>query len=142
MVKDIFRNMLLAAVAAMTFVACEVHSGKKHSDTTTKGSIRIVADESLRPLVDAEIEIFQHIYKNATITPEYLPEGKAIEALLNDSVKLAIVTRTLKTDETDYFKKIEIPVAEVKMAIGAVALGFMMSRGESDIGDEAEAPAE
>ena len=28
------------------------------------------------------------------------------------------------------------------LAIGAVALGFMMSRGASDTGDEAEAPAE
>jgi len=28
------------------------------------------------------------------------------------------------------------------LAIGAVALGFMMSRGASDAGDEAEAPAE
>lgn len=122
MVKGMIRNILWAAAVAVMFVACDVPSGKKHNDTTTKGSIRIVADESLRPLLDAEIEIFQHIYKGATITPEYLPEGKAIETLMNDSVKLAIVTRTLKTDETDYFKKIEIPVAEVKVAIGAVAL--------------------
>lgn len=122
MVKGIFRNMLWAGMVAVAAISCNTSTKSKHSDTTTKGSIKVVADESLRPLLDAEIEVFQHIYRGATITPIYLAEGEALQTLLDDSVKLAFVTRKLKQDETEYFKKIEVPVAEVKIATGAIAL--------------------
>lgn len=122
MVKNTIRNIAWAVIAGGTLLACSGNTKKSHADTTTKGSIHIVADESLRPLLDAEIRVFEYSFKGTKITPHYLSEGEALEALMNDSVKLALVTRKLKQDETDYFKKIEIPVAQVHMATGAIAL--------------------
>ena len=91
-------------------------------DTPTSGSIKIAIDESLRPLMDAEVSVFEALYKRADIESLYYPEAEAIDALMNDSVRLAIVTRGFTQAEKDYFKKVKITPKELDVAISAVAL--------------------
>lgn len=91
-------------------------------DTPTSGSIKIAIDESLRPLMDAEVEVFEALYKRADIESLYFAEADAIDALLKDSVRLAIVTRRFTKEEKDYFKEIKITPKELDVAISAVAL--------------------
>lgn len=91
-------------------------------DTPTSGSIRIAVDESLRPLLEAEISTFEALYKRADIEPRYVSEAEAIDALLSDSVRLAVVTRRFTQDEKDYFKSIKITPTALDVAISAIAL--------------------
>jgi phosphate transport system substrate-binding protein len=72
---------------------------KGPTDNATSGSIKISVDESLRPLIDAEIQTFEGLYANAKITPIYVPEAEAIRLLIIDSVRLAVLTRVLNADE-------------------------------------------
>jgi len=74
-------------------------SGKAPTDNATSGAIKISVDESLKPLVDAEIQAFEGLYPNASITPIYVPEAEAIRQLIIDSVRLAVLTRALNADE-------------------------------------------
>lgn len=110
-------------VLAVTLFACNPR-GKdgKVLDTPTSGSIRIVADESLRPLVEAEVETFNGIYPKANVNVSYLPESEALDLLFKDSVKLAIVTRRLTTDEKNFFIQNQIRAEEVDVAVSAIAL--------------------
>ena len=64
-------------------------------DTPTAGNITITVDESLRPLIQAEIAAFEGIYRNAHITAQYTGEKEGIDAILRDSASLTIVTRCL-----------------------------------------------
>lgn len=91
-------------------------------DTTTSGSIKIAVDESLKPLIEAEINAFEGIYKDAHISAIYTSESAAIEALLNDSVRLAVVTRMLTPDEQSVLDKVKIPGTQKAVAIDGVAL--------------------
>lgn len=91
-------------------------------DTPTSGFIKIAIDESLRPLMDAEVSVFEALYKRADIESLYFAEADAIDALMSDSVRLAVVTRRFTDEEKDYFKKIKITPTELDVAISAVAL--------------------
>ena len=91
-------------------------------DTPTSGFLEIAIDESLRPLMDAEVNVFEALYKHADNKSSYYPEAEAIDALMSDSVRLAVVTRRFTQEEKDYFKKIKITPTELDVAISAVAL--------------------
>ena len=91
-------------------------------DTPISGSIRIAVDESLRPLLETEVSTFEGIYTQANIETLYYPEAEAIDALMNDSVRLAVVTRRFTADEKAYYKQLKITPTELDVAISAVAL--------------------
>lgn len=95
---------------------------EKPLDTPVSGAITISADESLRPLVEAEITTFEGIYTNASIRCEYVSEADAIDLLLKDSARLAIVTRRFTDEEREYFKQIRITPTEFDVAISGVAV--------------------
>ncbi|MEL6671951.1 MAG: substrate-binding domain-containing protein [Bacteroidota bacterium] len=79
------------------------------SETATSGEIYITVDETLEPVVDALITNFQFLYKRATVHPIYLPGEEAIATMLNaDSIRLAVATRELTTEETAYLKQFNI----------------------------------
>lgn len=91
-------------------------------DTPTSGTVKIAIDESLRPLLEAEIATFEALYHRADIEEIYLPEAEAIDALISDSVRMAVITRRFTKEETQYFKDIRITPTVRDIAISAVAL--------------------
>lgn len=91
-------------------------------DTTTSGSITIAVDESLKPLIQAEIEAFEGIYRDAHIKPIYTSESDAIRLMLQDSARLAIVTRKLTPDEQAILDQVKIPGRQMKVAQDGIAL--------------------
>lgn len=111
------------------FVACS-NEKSKVTDTPTSGSIKIAVDESLRPLIEAEINAFQGIYRRASITPVYVSEAEAVRLLVSDSVRLAVITRGLTADEERQIKSQNITPQEAKVAREGVAL--IVNRGNSD----------
>ncbi len=91
-------------------------------DTPTTGSITIAVDESLKPLLQAEIGGFEGIYRTAHINAIYTSEKKAVEYLLKDSVRLAVVTRRLLLYEKQKLDSLKISGAQVVIAKEAIAL--------------------
>jgi len=94
----------------------------KPLDTVSSGSITIAIDESLRPIIDAEVDSFMKIYPNAAIKILYLPEDEAIGAMLKDSARLAIVTRKLTAEETEVLATQKLTPRHIIVANDAVAL--------------------
>jgi phosphate transport system substrate-binding protein len=99
-------------------------------DEPTAGSIKITADESLRPLVEAEVSAFHGIYRDAHIDVEYVSETEAIDALLKDSVRLAVVSRKLTVEEIEFLKLENIEPVHIGIATGAIAL--IVNRSNTD----------
>lgn len=91
-------------------------------DTPTSGSIVISADESLKPLIDAEVSAFEGIYKYTKIKVVYTSEGDAVDRLLQDSARLAVVTRRLVSDEEDRLMRQTIVPHQLKIAGNGIAL--------------------
>jgi phosphate transport system substrate-binding protein len=112
---------LIVAIALLANCADRDKSGKL-LDIPTAGIISIAVDESLKPLIDAEIRAFEGIYHNAQINVSYTSEGEAIDALLKDSARLAIVTRRLVEREEKTLLGQTIVPYQLKMATGGIAL--------------------
>ena len=118
--KRVVLSILMLLVLAAGCVDRDKHGNAL--DTPISGFIKIAVDESLRPLLETEVSTFEGIYRQADIETLYYPEAEAIDALMNDSVRLAVVTRKFTAAEKAYFKQLKITPTEVDIAISAVAL--------------------
>ena len=100
-------------------------------ESSTAGDIAIVVDETLKPIVQAEIDNFEFLYENAKIHPVYLPGEAAIEALLaEDSLRLVVATRELNYDERVYLKDQKTAARFTLVATDAIAL--IINKGNMD----------
>jgi phosphate transport system substrate-binding protein len=103
---------------------------EKPLDTTTSGSIRIAVDESLKPLLSTEVDTFLGLYKRAHIEVAYSSEADAIQALIDDSVRLVVITRKLLPEEIEPLTKKLIKVRSVTVAKEGIAV--IMNRTHTD----------
>ncbi|WP_299758987.1 substrate-binding domain-containing protein [uncultured Pontibacter sp.] len=91
-------------------------------DTPTTGTISISVDESFQPIIESEVNTFEGIYKYANINAAYKAEGQVINDLLNDSTKIAILSRELTADEKAVFEKQNRVPRVTRIAIDAIAI--------------------
>lgn len=91
-------------------------------DVPTSGRIRIAADGSLKPVIAAIVQSFEHTYPDAHITVTYESESDAIKDLANDSVHLVALTRTLKTEEESLIESKHLFASSVLIAHEGLAL--------------------
>lgn len=116
-------NFFIFSIFALFIAGCaDREKSRSALDNTTSGSIKIAVDESLRPLIEAEINAFEGIYRDAHIEATYTSEANAINIMLNDSARLAIVTRKLTSDEQGLLDKVKIPGRQMTIAKDGVAL--------------------
>jgi phosphate transport system substrate-binding protein len=118
------RLALLSLLISALFSCQDRDKHGKIVDTPTTGRITIVADESLKPIVEAEVETFNALHKRAHIDVIYLPEADAIAAMLKeDTLKMAIVTRKLTADERKYLMEtVKVRAREEALATSGIAL--------------------
>jgi len=93
-----------------------------YSDTPQTGELSISVDETFKPFIDSEISTFEGIYNYADINVVYKPEGEAFNDLMNDTVKLIIVSRQLNKEELKEFERWEIVPKVTKIAYDGIAL--------------------
>lgn len=97
-----------------------LYSAKENS---TEGSIHIAVDESLKPLIQAEIATFMALHPRATIQAQYLPGEAAIAKMLaSDTIRMAITSRRLTDDENAILQARIITVDYATVANGGVCL--------------------
>lgn len=118
--KAIISPFLFLLLSIVIFTGCG--KGKNApTDDATSGKIHITVDESYKPLMEAEIEVFESFYPHADIEVTYAPEGKAFADLMADSSRFIVVNRELNEKELEYFKKIELTPTTLKIAYDGLA---------------------
>ena len=106
----------------LLFAGCQRSKEKQNVTSALSGEVVIAADESLRSMVDAQIDIFQSIYIYAKIDCSYLTENDAIKLLLDEKIRLAIVARPLNQDEITFFESKSLAPLSFPIANDAVAV--------------------
>jgi phosphate transport system substrate-binding protein len=115
-------NILLIALTMLFACGQEKTKDGKVVDTPTTGTIRLMADEAYKPIVQTSIDVFDTQYVRASIDALYVSEGEAIKALVEDSIQVIIISRQLTADEMVYFsnrgfKPKTTPIAHDALAI-------------------------
>ncbi|HLG33845.1 MAG TPA: substrate-binding domain-containing protein [Bacteroidia bacterium] len=107
--------------SAFLFFSC-TNTVVREKDTPVSGRINIAVDESYQPFISQEVEVFNSIYTDATISANYVDENTAVASLLNDSVRLIVANRMLTGDESKVLEQHGIVPRATKIAVDAVAL--------------------
>jgi phosphate transport system substrate-binding protein len=113
-------QVLAMAVMAL-FVSCTGGSIATQ-ESPTRGNIKIIADESFKPLIDAEVSTFTQLYINAKIKAEYKPEVDVINDFMNDSVKVIVTSKKLTEDQIQYLRDTLVIARTITFAYDALAL--------------------
>jgi phosphate transport system substrate-binding protein len=66
---------------------------------TDSGTLYISCDESFKPAIDAQIQVYRFQYPKANIIVRYKPEADCLRDLLSDSVQIVIATRGASSRE-------------------------------------------
>ncbi len=91
--------LMLSVPGLMLLEGCSSPNAKGEGDTTTTGTINISVDESFKPVIDSQIQVFESQRPNARIIVHYKPEAECLRDLNNDSTRMVIVTRGLSDEE-------------------------------------------
>jgi phosphate transport system substrate-binding protein len=113
-----------------TVVACkQTNDVKKGVDTILKGEVTILVDETLRPIIDDQVAIFESKY-DAKISLNSKSEKELMKLFLNDSSGIAVLSRTLNVEEAKIFERKHITPKITKIGIDAIA--FIRNKENND----------
>lgn len=84
-------------LVTVLFLRCK--SNEETADNFHKGTIHISCDESFKPVIDAQIEVYQNTYPDARIIVHYKPEADCLRDLAVDSIRMVIATRSYSDAE-------------------------------------------
>lgn len=102
--------------------SCNSMGKKATNETPTRGNIRIVADESFKPLIETEVFTFTHLYTGASIKPVFKPEYDVINDFMNDSVKVIVTSKKLSDYQIQSLRDTQIIARTTTFAYDALAL--------------------
>lgn len=92
-----------------------------NEETILKGNTKILVDETLKPIIEDQVQVFESEYK-AKITLVSKSEAEVLQDLLKDSIQIAILSRKLsKEDSLRFIRKKRFP-KQTPFATDAIAL--------------------
>mgnify|MGYP003213000483 CR=1 FL=1 len=120
---------LLLCVLACTACHSSGKSGKE--ETLYSGEIRIAVDESFKPIMEEELQVYQALTPEAVIHPIYCSEVEAVSLLLKDSVRLAVTHRRLTEEELASFHARKFFPESARLATSGVAQSGLGNHGRT-----------
>jgi phosphate transport system substrate-binding protein len=129
--KKLVTSAALVAIVILLLVSCKNKGTPVIRETPTSGDIKIEADESFQPIIDAEVATFTTYYKYAKITPVYKAEKDLVADFLNDSVKVIVTSWTPTKEQEKMLLDIQTVVRTNVVAYDALALVLNKSNKDS-----------
>ncbi len=113
-------------LSILFFTACN-KSYNANQETILKGNATILVDETLQPIMEDQIEVFESRYE-AKINLDAKSENEVIQSLVKDTSSIAVLSRKLNDDEMKVFAARKIIPKITPIAIDAIAF---ISNGQS-----------
>jgi phosphate transport system substrate-binding protein len=115
--------MILLLFLVIFFQACSSKSKEKKIDRFDNGTIYISCDESFKPVIDAEVEVYQASYPDAHINVQYKPEADCLRDFGVDSIKMIIATRGFSERERQFMiDSLKVGPVQATVAHDAIAV--------------------
>jgi phosphate transport system substrate-binding protein len=116
-------SMILFLFLVIFFQACSSKSKEKKIDRFDNGTIYISCDESFKPVIDAEVEVYQASYPDAHINVQYKPEADCLRDFGVDSIKMIIATRGFSERERQFMiDSLKVGPVQATVAHDAIAV--------------------
>lgn len=122
---------LVCAVAA-TIAGCGNQSNTPvQPDTRDAGTIHISADESFRPVIDAQVAVYESSFPKAKIHVHYKPEAECLKDFGVDSIRMVIATRGFSPAE-ERFMADSFKVYPKYTTVAYDAIAVLVNPGATD----------
>ena len=94
----------------VAFISCEKGAKltKDSKETVVTGTTSILVDETIFPIVEDVVAVFENEYKNAKINLISKSEGEILQLVKEDHSKIAVLARNLNGEELQYFSNKKI----------------------------------
>jgi phosphate transport system substrate-binding protein len=102
------------------------------TDTPTSGVATLVSDDCYGNITQEEIDVFEALNQKAFLLPIYTSEKEAVELLLNDSVRLAILARGLTEAEQQSIKARNKQLVPRSQKIGIDGIAIIVHKNNPD----------
>ncbi len=119
---------ILFLVAVLVF-ACNQISDKNAKETILKGSTIIYVDETLAPIIEDQVSVFENEYE-AKVTLVAKSESETVNSLFKEKAAIAILSRNLSAEELKIFKQRKINPKTTVFATDAIA--FIANKNNKD----------
>jgi phosphate transport system substrate-binding protein len=114
----------------MATLACCKNEKKGVEESIVKGEITVYVDETLTPIVEDQVLIFESRYENTKINIVSKPEAEVINLLFEGNAKIAILARDLSKKEQQFFEQKKVFPRQTVFAKDAVA--FISNKQSND----------
>jgi len=104
------------------FIVQSCKQAKKATDKPDSGTEKFAGDESFQPIVDEEVSVFKYLNPKADPKFIYKTENDVLRLLLNDSVRVVILSRELNAGEIKILAEKKLVPLTNRFAIDGVAL--------------------
>lgn len=126
-----YSKFLGLVVFVFLFAMCNQKSkNESGKETILKGSLDIAVDETVKPIVDDQVAVFEGTYYGAKINVKPESEAEVINDLLNQKTKVAVTARNLSQEELARFEKSKIKPRVTPFATDAIA--FIKTKNNND----------
>jgi len=116
-------------LAIVFVVSCNQGNKSKEQETILKGSASIYVDETLTPIIEEQVAVFENKYE-AKINLISKSESETVNSLFNEKGAIAILSRNLTPEELEIFKQRKINPKITPFGTDAVA--FVANRNNKD----------
>ncbi|WPR72627.1 substrate-binding domain-containing protein [Flavobacterium sp. NG2] len=120
-------TLVFVVVLTSLFFCCK--KATSDNETILKGGVTILVDETLAPIIEDQIAVFESEY-NAKIILDAKSEKEASLAFIKDTSRIIVLSRTLNDSELKYFEKLKITPKTTK--IGTDAITFITNKKNKD----------
>jgi len=116
------RYIKVLLFVAFVFLAITCKQGENpRTETMTEGKATLLVDETLTPIVEAQVQIFEDRY-DAKIAILPKSESEVIQTMVKDSSSIAILARTLTPQEIKAFENKKLIPRITPFAKDAIAI--------------------
>lgn len=123
--------LICSLVCLFAFVfSCDKKAPARDEETILKGKVSIFVDETLLPVIEDQVAVFESEYNDASITLIGKSESEIVQLMSKDKCRLAILSRELTDNESEIFKINKINPRVTTLASDAIA--FISHKNNND----------
>jgi phosphate transport system substrate-binding protein len=115
----------------IVLTACNTSQTNLPIETTSEGVINISVEESFKPFMQEQLEVFNSSYPNAKINVSYKSEIECLKDFATDSTRMIFITRGLEKSEQEGFKN-QLGFAPTFGILAYNAIAVLVHKSASD----------
>jgi phosphate transport system substrate-binding protein len=122
--KRVFKKLCIPAGFILLLGSCASNNNANEpTDTREQGTIHISVDESFKPVIDAQIHVYEASYPDTKIIAHYKPEAECLKDLGLDSIRMIITTRGISENERQFvIDSFGVYPDQLRIAFDAIAM--------------------